>query len=38
MMLWWIEVSLLVVLVPLAIVTGAEALHSAIEKVKGGEM
>jgi len=33
-MLWWIEVGLLVVLIPLAVRAGAKALHSVIQKIK----
>jgi len=36
-MLWWIQVCLLMVLVPLAILAGAKALHSAIVKMKEEE-
>ena len=37
-MFWWAEVCLLVALVPLAIVTGAEALHSLIIKLREEEV
>jgi len=37
MILWWIEVGLLAVLVPLAVWAGADALHSVILRVKGGQ-
>ena len=36
-MLWWIEISLLVVLVPVAAWAGAKALRSVIVKMKEEE-
>jgi len=31
MILWWIEIGLLVILIPLAVRAGAKALHSVTE-------
>lgn len=36
-MLFWVEIGLLVVLVPIAAVAGAKALHSMIVKMKEEE-
>ena len=38
MILYWIQICLLVVLVPVAAWQGAVALHSVIEKVKRDEL
>jgi len=37
-MLWWIEVSLLVVLIPVAVWAGAKAAYSLAQKIKEGEL